>query len=235
MSTYAAVVPAAGSGRRFGAAIPKQYLQIDGATVLEHSLRLLLRVHELRRIVVAVDPADTRWRGMAVFDDPRVEVVDGGAERCHSVLNGLRHLESVDPAAEWALVHDVARPCCPLADIERLIAQLAMHPVGGLLAVPASDTIKRVDGAREVVETVDRTWLWQAQTPQLFRRRMLLDALSHCLGLGMTVTDEAQAIEALGWQAQVVEGSKRNIKITRPEDLALAEFFLRNAAATGSP
>lgn len=229
MTTYSAVVPAAGSGRRFGAAIPKQYLQLHGATVLEHSLRLLLSVPRLQRIVVALDPADTHWRELAVFADARIEVVDGGEERCHSVLNGLRHLES-GAATEWALVHDVARPCCPLADIERLIEQLAAHPVGGLLAVPASDTIKRVDGARQIVETVDRTWLWQAQTPQLFRRQMLHDALSHCLGLGMTVTDEAQAIEAFGWEAQIVEGSKRNIKITRPEDLALAEFFLRDAA-----
>lgn len=229
-TSYSAVVPAAGTGRRFGAAIPKQYLSLHGATVLEHSLRLLLAVPQLQRIVVALHPEDDRWRGLSVFADPRIETVDGGDERCHSVLNGLHRLERSGAAPEWVLVHDVARPCCPRADIERLIAQLAHHPVGGLLAVPASDTIKRVDGARQVVETVDRAWLWQAQTPQLFRHRLLLDALSHCLGLGMTVTDEAQAVEALGWQAQVVEGSKRNIKITRPEDLALAEFFLRDDA-----
>jgi 2-C-methyl-D-erythritol 4-phosphate cytidylyltransferase len=228
--TYGAVVPAAGSGRRFGAAIPKQYLTLHGATVLEHSLRLLLRVPQLQRIVVALAPDDERWRGLAVFEDPRIEVAEGGEERCHSVLNGLRHLGAEGAATEWVLVHDVARPCCPLEDIRRLIDQLARHPVGGLLAVPASDTIKRVDAARQIVETVDRSWLWQAQTPQLFRRQLLFDALSHCLGLGIVVTDEAQAVEALGWEAQVVEGSKRNIKITRPEDLALAEFFLRDGA-----
>lgn len=229
-TTYAAVVPAAGSGRRFGAALPKQYLTLHGATVLEHSLRLLLRVPQLRRIVVALAPDDERWRELAVFEDPRIEVAVGGEERCHSVLNGLRHLDAGGAATEWVLVHDVARPCCPLQDILRLIDQLQRHPVGGLLAVPASDTIKRVDAARQIVETVDRSWLWQAQTPQLFRRQLLLDALSHCLGLGLAVTDEAQAVEALGWQAQVIEGSKRNIKITRPEDLALAEFFLRDGA-----
>jgi 2-C-methyl-D-erythritol 4-phosphate cytidylyltransferase len=228
MTAYGAVVPAAGSGRRFGAAIPKQYLSLHGSTVLEHSLRRLLDVAQLQRIVVALSPGDDRWRGLDIFSDPRIEVVEGGDERCHSVLNGLLHLERGGAVPEWVLVHDVARPCCPPADIERLIAQLAQHPVGGLLAVPASDTIKRVDGARQVVETVDRTWLWQAQTPQLFRYHLLRDALSHCLGLGMTVTDEAQAVEALGWQAQVVEGSRRNIKITRPEDLALAEFFLQD-------
>jgi 2-C-methyl-D-erythritol 4-phosphate cytidylyltransferase len=227
MTTYGAVVPAAGSGRRFGAALPKQYLPLHGATVLEHSLRLLLSIPQLQRIVVALSPGDVHWRELGVFADPRIEVTDGGEERCHSVLNGLRHLERSGAAPEWVLVHDVARPCCPRADIERLLSQLAQHPVGGLLAVPASDTIKRVDAARQVVETVDRTSLWQAQTPQLFRYRLLLDALSHCLGLGTTVTDEAQAVEAFGWEAQVVEGSRRNIKITRPEDLALAEFFLR--------
>lgn len=228
MTTYSAVVPAAGSGRRFGSAIPKQYLPLHGSTVLEHSLRLLLRVPRLKRIVVVLHPDDQRWRELDVFAEPRIEVADGGDERCHSVLNGLHRLERSGAVSEWVLVHDVARPCCPLADIERLLDQLAHHPVGGLLAVPASDTIKRVDGARQITETVDRAWLWQAQTPQLFRQRLLLDALSHCLGLGMTVTDEAQAVEALGWQAQVIEGSKRNIKITHPADLALAEFFLRS-------
>jgi 2-C-methyl-D-erythritol 4-phosphate cytidylyltransferase len=227
MTSYSAVVPAAGSGRRFGAAVPKQYLMLHGKTVLEHSLELMLKVQRLQRIVVVLSPDDSHWRKLPIFSDSRVVTVDGGEERCHSVLNGLRWLAESPGPSEWVLVHDVARPCCPLADIERLLDQLVQHPVGGLLAVPASDTIKRVDATRQITETVDRSWLWQAQTPQLFRYRFLLDALSHCLGLGMTVTDEAQAMEALGWQAQVIEGSKRNIKITRPEDLALAEFFLQ--------
>jgi 2-C-methyl-D-erythritol 4-phosphate cytidylyltransferase len=226
MDTYSAIVPAAGTGRRFGAELPKQYQALHGATVIEHSLRLLLGIERLQRIVVVVHPEDSRWRDLAVFSDPRIAVAQGGAERCHSVLNGMQHLAAMHGETEWVLVHDVARPCCPRADIEKLIDHIQPHPVGGLLAVPASDTIKRVDGARQIEETVDRSWLWQAQTPQLFRYRLLLDALNHCLGLGMVVTDEAQAVEALGWQAQVIEGSRRNIKITRSEDLALAEFFL---------
>lgn len=225
--SYCAIIPAAGSGRRFGAALPKQYLPLHGATVLEHSLKLLLGIEQLRHIVVVLHPDDQRWNRLSVFSDPRIMVARGGEERAHSVLNGLRHIVDAGIDAEWALVHDVARPCCPQGDIEKLIMQLQSHPVGGLLAVPASDTIKRVDAARQVEETVDRAWLWQAQTPQLFRFRLLLDALNHCLGLGMTVTDEAQAVEAVGWQAQVVEGSRRNLKITRPEDLALAEFFMK--------
>lgn len=225
--TYNAIVPAAGIGKRFGGAVPKQYLPLHGGTVIEHSLRLLLSVEQLQHVVVVVHPEDRRWCGLTVFSDPRIEIAIGGAERCHSVLNGLQHLQQKYGASEWVLVHDVARPCCLRGDIEKLLNQLEHHPVGGILAAAASDTIKRVDAARQIEETVDRAWLWQAQTPQLFRMRLLLDALNHCINMGMTVTDEAQAIEALGWQAQVVEGARSNIKITRSEDLALAEFFLQ--------
>jgi 2-C-methyl-D-erythritol 4-phosphate cytidylyltransferase len=194
---------------------------------MEHTLRLLLSIAQLQRIVVVVSAEDVRWRELPVFADPRIVTAIGGNERCHSVRNGLEKLTELNEATDWVLVHDVARPCCLRADIEKLMLHLQPHPVGGLLAVPASDTIKRVDSAQQIEETVDRAWLWQAQTPQLFRFHVLHDALNHCLGLGMHVTDEAQAVEALGWQAQVVEGSRRNIKITRPEDLALAEFFLQ--------
>jgi len=222
----AAVVPAAGIGRRFGGDLPKQYLPLRGATVMEQTLRLLLSVPRLDRIVVVLHPSDERWRALDVFSDPRITTTAGGAERCDSVLNGLLHLERIGARREWALVHDVARPCCPRADIEKLLDQLAQHPVGGLLAAPVSDTIKRVDSAHQVEETVDRAALWQALTPQLFRFSLLRDALAHCGGLGQVVTDEAQAVEAMGWRAQVVEGSRRNLKITRPEDLALADYFL---------
>jgi 2-C-methyl-D-erythritol 4-phosphate cytidylyltransferase len=227
-SSYCAIVPAAGIGKRFGGTLPKQYLPLHGATVIEHSLRLLLSIARLEHIVVVVNAEDQRWQSLSVFSDPRIDVAVGGDERCHSVLNGLQHVQQKYGGCEWALVHDVARPCCSHNDIAKLIQQLEHHPVGGILATPASDTIKRVDSARQIEETVDRAWLWQAQTPQLFRMRLLLDALNHCIGMGMTVTDEAQAIEALGWQAQVVEGARSNIKITRPEDLALAEFFLQH-------
>lgn len=225
---YSAIVPAAGTGKRFGSTTPKQYLPLCGSTVIEHSLRLLLSVEQLEQVIVVVHPEDSRWRDLPVFSDARIDVTIGGDERCHSVLNGLQYLQKKCGGSEWVLVHDVARPCCLHSDIEKLISQLAHHPVGGILATPASDTIKRVDSARQIEETVDRSWLWQAQTPQLFRMRLLHDALNHCIGMGMTVTDEAQAIEALGWQAQVVEGSRSNIKITRPEDLALADFFLQH-------
>ncbi|HEY3700389.1 MAG TPA: 2-C-methyl-D-erythritol 4-phosphate cytidylyltransferase [Spongiibacteraceae bacterium] len=227
-ATYSAIVPAAGTGKRFGGTLPKQYLSLQGIPVIEHSLRLLLSIDRLQHVVVVLHPDDQRWRSLDIFSDARISIAAGGDERCHSVLNGLLHLQANCGDSEWVLVHDVVRPCCLRSDVEKLIEQLQQHPVGGLLAIAASDTIKRVDAARQIEETVDRSWLWQAQTPQLFRTRLLLDALNHCIGMGMVVTDEAQAIEALGWQAQVVEGARSNIKITRPEDLALAEFFLQN-------
>lgn len=231
---YSAIVPAAGIGKRFDGTIPKQYLPLQGIPVIEHSLRLLLSIERLEHIVVVVHADDRRWRDLEIFSNARIDTVVGGDERCHSVLNGLQHLQRKYGSNEWALVHDVARPCCLRSDIEKLMNQLEHHPVGGILAMAASDTVKRVDAARQIEETVDRAWLWQAQTPQLFRVRLLVDALNHCIGMGMLVTDEAQAVEALGWQAQVVEGARSNIKITYPEDLALAEFFLQRAAASMS-
>ncbi len=221
-----AIVPAAGTGRRFGGETPKQYLTLHGATVMEHTLALLLSQPQIGRVVVALHPDDTRWQALPVFDDARVERVAGGDERCHSVRNALAHVQKRHPDAVWALVHDVARPCCPRGDIDKLISQLEFHPVGGLLAAPVSDTLKRVDAMQQVQETVDRASLWSALTPQLFRARLLLDALDFCLARDVLVTDEAQAMEAIGLSPQVVEGSRRNLKITRPEDLALAGYFL---------
>jgi 2-C-methyl-D-erythritol 4-phosphate cytidylyltransferase len=224
--TYNAVVPAAGIGRRFDAAVPKQYLTIGDRTVMEHTLALLLSLPELENIVVAVHPDDRRWVDVPLCSDRRVRVVTGGAERCHSVLAGLQAL-SCDEGTR-VLVHDVARPCCPREDIRRLITATAEHPVGGILALPVSDTLKRVS-EEAIVATVDRADLWRAQTPQLFDASQLRDALQAAVAAGQLPTDEAQAIEALGLQPLIVEGSRHNIKITRPEDLPLAAFYLSQA------
>lgn len=221
-----ALVPAAGIGRRFGGEIPKQYLPLLGRTVMEHTLDLLLSIPQIQRVIVVLHPQDLRWESLPIFKDSRIERVLGGDERCHSVLNGLRYINSNHRDTEWVLVHDVARPCCPRGDIEKLLQQLSAHAVGGLLAMPVSDTLKRVDSTQQVQETVDRAALWQALTPQLFRTQLLTDALELCLARGVLVTDEAQALEAVGLLPAVVEGSRRNLKITRPEDLALAEYYL---------
>jgi 2-C-methyl-D-erythritol 4-phosphate cytidylyltransferase len=226
----AAIVPAAGLGRRFGGELPKQYLPLAGSSVLEQTLQLLLGVEALHTVVLVVHPDDSRWQDLALCRHPRVQIARGGAERCHSVRNGLARLDQLGIADEWVLVHDVARPCCPRADIERLLRELSAHPVGGLLAAPVTDTLKRSDADGAVAATVDRTRLWAALTPQLFRRELLRRALEESLGRGELVTDEAQAIEALGLRPQLIEGSRRNLKITRPEDLDLAGYFLAQGA-----
>jgi 2-C-methyl-D-erythritol 4-phosphate cytidylyltransferase len=213
-----------------GASCSKQYLPLLGKTVLEHTLHTLLQERRLETIVVTTAVGDQQWQALEVFSDPRIKVVDGGAERSHSVINGLRALAGLCREDDWVLVHDVARPCISLVDINNMLGQLASHRVGGLLAVPCNDTIKRVNGG-VVAATVDRSALWQAQTPQMFRYQLLLSCLSEALQQGLLITDEASAVEAAGFSPQVVEGSSSNIKITTPEDLRLAEFYLQ---ASGS-
>lgn len=223
-----AVVPAAGAGRRMNAAQAKQYLPLLGKTVLEHTLTRLLAEPGLASIVVVVAAGDTRWQSLPVFDNPRVSVVDGGSERSQSVLNGLRALSTTCRANDWVMVHDVARPCVAGADLKNMLNTLYSDDVGGILAVPCSDTIKQVAQGR-IETTLDRSRLWQAQTPQMFRYQLLVDAIASGLERGLLLTDEASAVEAAGYDPKVVEGSAANIKITRPEDLALAEYYLQKS------
>ena len=229
---YWAVVPAAGAGRRMGSAIPKQYLPLAGQPVIAHTLDTLLRYPPLAGVVVAISAGDEWWLEVAavrVADKPLL-VVTGGAERGHSVLNGLEALWERAHPDDWVLVHDAARPCLSVADLDRLFIELADDAVGGLLAVPVHDTLKQADAAGRVAATVNRSQLWRALTPQMFRLGMLRDALRDALARGLTVTDEAAAMEAAGFAPRLVEGRADNLKITRPEDLALAEFYLRRAA-----
>jgi 2-C-methyl-D-erythritol 4-phosphate cytidylyltransferase len=223
-----AIVPAAGCGSRMRSATPKQYLDLSGRPVIEHTLAALFAVPRITGIVVAVADGDVTWPNIAgCFSDRRLEQVSGGAERCHSVLNALEHLSATASGRDWVLVHDAARPCVRLHDIDKLIYELKEHPVGGILAVPVHDTIKRGSLAAEIVETVDRRDLWQAQTPQMFRLESLRNALQHAIEDGFLVTDEASAMEHLGLKPKLVEGHADNIKVTRPEDLPLAEFHLQ--------
>lgn len=157
---------------------------------------------------------------------PRVITTVGGNERSHSVRNGLAALSGLAAADDWVLVHDAARPCVPRQDIDRLLSRVQSHPVGGLLAAPAADTLKRADGGKEVLETVDRTNLWRALTPQMFRYGRLCAALDPALSGGRTPTDESQALEWMGDRPLVVEGSTTNIKITSADDLVIAAALL---------
>ena len=222
---YWAIVPAAGIGRRMEADKPKQYLSLAGSTVIEHSLRCLQQVSVFEKIAVCIAEHDTYWAELAIAQS--VLQVQGGSERCFSVLNGLRALSAYAQADDWILVHDAARPCVRVTDIQALIEQVSQHPVGGLLATAVRDTMKRADEQQQVAETVPRTDMWLALTPQMFRFQALKQALESALAHNILVTDEAQAMERQGKQPLLVAGHADNIKITHPQDLALAEVFLK--------
>ena len=227
MPRYFAFVPAAGSGARMGGTLPKQYLRVAGEPFIYHALRVLAAHPRIERVFVVLAPAD------AAFDDAaaralgtKIEVLRcGGEVRAASVYNGLAAVRDRVSAHDWALVHDAARPCLSAAALERLISEVGDDEVGGLLAVPVADTLKRGDGANRVSATEPRAALWQAQTPQMFRYGALVGALGR-VALA-SVTDEAGAMEAAGLAPKLVMGEARNLKITYPDDLALAELILR--------
>lgn len=224
---YWAVVPAAGVGARMGSDIPKQYLPLNGRTVMEHTLQTLLDHPRINGLYLALAADDRWWGDTALASNPKVVTVDGGAERCNSVLNGLKSLQGIAAPEDWVLVHDAARPCLRPEDLDLLIDTLIDHPIGGLLGVPVRDTMKRADGVGAITETVSREALWHAYTPQMFRLGVLFQALQGAVDKGLAVTDEASAVELAGMCPQMITGHDDNIKITRPEDLALASFYLK--------
>ncbi len=214
------VIPAAGVGTRMRADRPKQYLQLAGKTILEYTLECFLDHPRLKSLVLCLAQADPFWPMLPYVADPRIHRANGGAERAASVLAGLvRLLELGALADDWVLVHDAARPNLARGDLDRLLAELADDPVGGLLAVPARDTLKRVGDDGRVAETVDRNMIWQAYTPQMFRFAALHQALADALVAGVAITDEASALEWAGQAPRLIEGRADNLKITRPEDL----------------
>ncbi len=224
-----AAVPAAGVGRRFGGDVPKQYLALAGRAVLEHSVERLLASPAVSGVAVAVGADDARFGALAIAS--RVRRAPGGAERADSVLCALERLAADAADDDWVLVHDAVRPCLHPADLAALIEQIRASGEGGLLAVPVRDTMKRVVGGT-VTATVPREGLWHALTPQMFRLGELRRALEAARDAGVTVTDEAQAMERAGRAVRVVPGRADNIKITRREDLALAAWFLEHLEAT---
>lgn len=223
---YRAIVPAAGIGLRMATDRPKQYLSLCGTPVLRHTLEKLHAINEIDTILLMLRRGDPWFSGELVAGLDRVRIVEGGAERCDSVRLGLEAMQAEARVGDWVLVHDAVRPCITHADILSLLEALCDDPVGGLLASPVRETLKRVDAAGQVRETVDRSGIWAAATPQLFRYGLLLDALSSAARTDLAITDEAAAIEWAGYSPRVVEGSPDNLKITHPADLVLAERIL---------
>jgi 2-C-methyl-D-erythritol 4-phosphate cytidylyltransferase len=209
-----------------GSQLPKQYLKLAGATVLEHSLAPLIACDFIEKVIVVINPMDELAASVDALHDPGVLLVEGGEARSDSVLAGLAALQNLAQADDWVLVHDAARPCVAADDISALVQQVCSSGVGGILAVPMVDTIKRADADNIVEKTLPREELWSAQTPQMFRYESLCSALRSAIQRGLSVTDEASAMELHGERVQLVAGSRSNLKVTLPEDLPLAEFYL---------
>ncbi|MCL5501409.1 2-C-methyl-D-erythritol 4-phosphate cytidylyltransferase [Phytobacter palmae] len=221
-----AVVPAAGFGRRMQTECPKQYLSIGDKTILEHAVAALLANPNVGRVIIAVSPGDERFARLPLSQHPAITVVAGGAERADSVLAGLKAAQG----AQWVLVHDAARPCLHQDDLNRLLQLRETSRVGGILAAPVRDTMKRAEpGKTAIAHTVERNDLWHALTPQFFPLELLHDCLTRALNEGATITDEASALEYCGFHPELVPGRADNIKVTRPEDLKLAEFYLTHS------
>ncbi|TBU77662.1 2-C-methyl-D-erythritol 4-phosphate cytidylyltransferase [Pseudomonas daroniae] len=228
LPSFWAVIPAAGIGSRMHADRPKQYLQLAGKSILEHTLNCFLDHPCLRGVVISLAEDDPFWPTLSCAHDSRIHIAAGGAERAGSVLNALLRLGELGAAEQdWVLVHDAARPNLAQSDLDLLLAELADDAVGGLLAVPARDTLKRVGSDGRVRETIDRSVIWQAYTPQMFRLGALHRALAEALVSDVAVTDEASAIEWAGQSPRLVEGRADNLKVTRPEDLHYLERLWR--------
>lgn len=215
-----AVIPAAGIGSRMRADRPKQYLDLAGRSILERTLDCFLGHPRLKGLVVCLAADDPWWPTLPSASNELILRADGGRERADSVLNGLLRLTELGATPDdWVLVHDAARPNLARTDLDRLLDELEFDAVGGLLGVPARDTLKRVGTDGRVVETIDRSVVWQAYTPQMFRLGALHRALADALVAEAAITDEASAMEWAGYAPRMVEGRVDNIKVTTPEDL----------------
>jgi 2-C-methyl-D-erythritol 4-phosphate cytidylyltransferase len=222
-----ALSPSAGQSVRFGGTTLKQYAHLMGQPVIAHSIEAVRRHPAVASVTVALAPDDGIYDELVASAYPEVHTVIGGDSRARTVLNGLVSILQRNPASEWVLVHDAARPCLSIAALRRLLTAGLASEHGAILAVPVSDTLKQANSAGCIEHTVDRNRFWAAQTPQLFRTRQLSGHLEAALAAGESPTDDAAAMERAGLHPLLVEGLRSNIKITGPEDLALAEFILQ--------
>ena len=222
-----AVIPAAGIGERVGASIPKQYLQIAGKTILEHAINPFVSNSRIAGITVALHSQDSHFKTLGIKANSRkVHTVVGGDTRARSVLNALDSFESKLDKDDFVLVHDAARPCLTMNDLNQLIDVCTQHEVGGIIGSRVTDTIKRVKD-NNIVNTLDRKNIWRAYTPQMFKFSILQSAIQKAFKDNVCITDEASALEYAGYQPCMVEGSACNIKVTTAEDISLAEIFLQ--------
>lgn len=221
------IIPAAGVGKRMKTDIPKQYLSLNDKPVIEHTLAVFNDCKSVTQVIVAISKEDEYWQSVNSEITKSVHKVDGGKERCDSVLNGLKYLKDKAEPDDWVLVHDAARPCLRNDDLSLLLEKVKDHEVGGILATQVRDTMKRSTDNNMIKETVERDNLWHALTPQMFRYKILNASIESALNQGKTITDEASAVELSGYQPVLIEGHADNLKITRPEDLALAAYYLK--------
>ncbi|MGB1261433.1 MAG: 2-C-methyl-D-erythritol 4-phosphate cytidylyltransferase [Cognaticolwellia sp.] len=228
LGQFTVVVPAAGVGKRMRSSCPKQYLTIDGLTVLEHTVQRLLSHDAIAHVIIALGVNDEYFPSTTLANNSNVTCVLGGKERVDSVLSGLKFLNSKNE--QWVLVHDAARPCVKHQDLTRLIKYCLENDHGGLLAAPVRDTMKQANAEQRVASTLDRSQMWHALTPQMYKTAELTRAITTALTNNIAITDESSAIEAMGYASGLVHGSSDNIKITQPEDLSLAEFILHQQA-----
>jgi 2-C-methyl-D-erythritol 4-phosphate cytidylyltransferase len=218
------VVPAAGQGIRLGAPIPKQYCLIQGKTVLDWTLNRLASHPKITGIIVVLSEQDTYWSDWGTLQNKPILTCVGGETRAHSVLAGLNALPA--HAHDWVLIHDAARPCITHGDISELIRIGTQHSVGAILAARIQDTVKQVE-AVQIRATLDRSLLWRALTPQLFKPQQLRLALATAINAKKSITDDAHSLEQLGFYPMIVEGRGDNIKITLAQDLAMADCILQ--------
>jgi 2-C-methyl-D-erythritol 4-phosphate cytidylyltransferase len=224
MARFHVIIPAAGSGSRMGADAPKQYLNLHGKTLIQHVIKVFDQSTRINTIHILINQEDVHWRSTYLHISSKIQVhYCGGDTRADTVLNGLRAIENQVEADDWILVHDAARPGLSNLLLNQLVSMLENDEVGGLLALPLADTLKRADNEQRVSATVPRADLWQAQTPQMFKYATLKKALTEFDG---TPTDEAEAIEALGLKPKLVTGELRNLKVTYPQDLAVLSALL---------
>ena len=226
MNNFVAIIPAAGDSSRYSGEVPKQFLKVDGRTVLELSIKPLLDFSECLGVCVLVPPEDQYHKALEIKDNPKIFIVEGGTSRIDSVSKGVKFWQQSELSYDYILIHDAARPCLRSSDVQQLLDSIDSEVDGVVLGIPCSDTIKKVSAEGSLVlNTLDRSKLWRAFTPQIFRKEVLQkNALEE--NIEKEFTDEASLVEANGGKIKMVKGFEDNIKLTFPEDLGLIKSIL---------